>query len=209
MSARIDCPVIQAPIGGAAGPNACCGCIGAGGLAPWLSQVGVGPARAPGIREVRQKTDRPFACNLLLSYDVPILFEAMYAERVPIVSLFWGDPAPLAARIRDAGALLICTIGSVVEAERAAEAGADVICGARLGSRATSAARSPTLALFRLSWMPSTLSLVAAGGIVDGRGLAAALSLGAQAAWIGTRFLSASEADVTHSTSRDCSRADR
>ena len=63
----------------------------------------------------------------MLAFDVAEEIEAMLDERVPIVSLFWGDPAPLAARVHDAGALLMMSVGSVAEAVRAVEAGADVI----------------------------------------------------------------------------------
>jgi len=193
----IEYPIIQAPIGGAAGPSLAATVSIAGGLGSVAMTGWGGAGTRARIQEVRRKTDRPFACNLLLSYDVTEEIEAILAERVPIVSLFWGDPAPFVSRIRDAGALLVCTVGSVLEAERAAEGGADVIVAQ--GWEAGGHVRGTTATLALVPAVVDAVDpvpVVAAGGIVDGRGLAAALALGAQAAWIGTRFLSALEADV-------------
>ena len=103
----IDYPVIQAAIGGAAGPALAAAVSGAGGLGT-LGLTGWGGAGArTRIRKLRQRTDRPFVGNVVLAYNVAEEIETMLAERVPIVSLFWGDPAPLAARVHDAGALLM------------------------------------------------------------------------------------------------------
>ena len=191
----IDHTIIQAPIGGAAGPALAAAVSGAGGLGT-LAMTGWGAEAARRrIQEVRAQTDRPFACNLLLVYDIAAEFEAMLAERVPVVSLFWGDPAPLVGRIHDAGARLMMTAGSVAEAERAVEAGADIIVAQGWEAGGHVRGTVSTLAL-----VPAVVDAVApvpvaaSGGIADGRGLAAALALGAQAGFIGTRFLAATEA---------------
>ncbi|WP_209426345.1 nitronate monooxygenase family protein [Pararhodobacter sp. SW119] len=193
----IDHPIIQAPIGGPAGPALASAVSGAGGLGTvTLTGWGADGTRRR-ISEVRARTDRPFACNLLLSYDIAAEFEAMLAERVPVVSLFWGDPAPLVGRIHDSGALLMMTVGSVAEAESAAEAGADIIVAQGWEAGGHVRGTVSTLAL-----VPAVVDAVApvpvaaAGGIGDGRGLAAVLALGAQAAFMGTRFLGATEAEI-------------
>jgi NAD(P)H-dependent flavin oxidoreductase YrpB (nitropropane dioxygenase family) len=116
-------------------------------------------------------------------------------EAVPVVSTFWGDPAPVSRRIRDAGALHMHTVGSVPEARHAADCGVDVIVAQ--GWEAGGHVRGTTTTMVLV---PSVVDAVgpvpvmAAGGISDGRGVAAALVLGAQGAWLGTRFLAAAQA---------------
>jgi NAD(P)H-dependent flavin oxidoreductase YrpB (nitropropane dioxygenase family) len=198
----IDFPVFQAAIGGAAGPRLAAAVSGAGGLGTLgLSAYGADEVRAR-IRQVRQLTRRPFAGNVVLAYDIAAQIEVMLEERVPVVSVFWGDPAPLAARVHDAGVLLMVTVGSVEEARHAVAGGADIIVAQGWEAGGHVRGTMSTLAL-----VPAVVDevapvpVVAAGGVADGRGLAAVLALGAQAAWIGTRFLGASEADI-HPTYR-------
>ena len=112
-------------------------------------------------------------------------------------TVFWGDPTPLAARVHAAGSLLMVTVGSVEEAKRAVSGGADIIVAQGWEAGGHVRGTMSTLAL-----VPAVVDeiapvpVVAAGGIADGRGLAAVLALGAQSAWVGTRFLGASEADL-------------
>jgi NAD(P)H-dependent flavin oxidoreductase YrpB (nitropropane dioxygenase family) len=190
-------PIIQAPIGGAASPALAAAVSGAGGLgAVTLTGLGADGTRSR-IREVRRRTELPFVSNLILAYDIAEELEAALAERVPIVSLFWGEPEPLSQRIRDTGAILMVTVGSVAEAVRAVDAGADVIVAQ--GWEAGGHVRGTTATLALVPAVVDAVApvpVVAAGGIADGRGLAAVLALGAQAAWIGTRFVSATEADA-------------
>ncbi len=199
----IDYPVIQAAIGGAAGPALAAAVSGAGGLGTLgLTGWGGDEARAR-IRRVRQQTDRPFVANVVLAFDVAAEIEVMLDERVPIVSIFWGDPAPLAGPVHDAGALLMVSVGSVAEAEAAVAGGADVVVAQ--GWEAGGHVRGTTSTLALVPAVVDAIApvpVVAAGGIADGRGLAAALALGAGAAWIGTRFLAATEADA-HPLYRD------
>ncbi len=193
----IDVPVIQAAIGSAAGPGLAAAVSGAGGIGTLgLTGYGADEVRTR-IRRVRQQTARPFVGNVVLSYDVAAQIEVMLEERIPIVSLFWGDPAPLAQRVHEAGSLLMVTVGSIEEAQLAADGGADIIVAQGWEAGGHVRGTMSTLAL-----VPAVVDaiapvpVVAAGGIADGRGLAAVLALGAQAAWIGTRFLGASEADI-------------
>jgi Nitronate monooxygenase len=120
-------PVLQAPIGGAAGPSLAAAVSNAGGLGA-VSLTGFGAEGVRGrIQDLRRRTDRPFVGNFILAFDVAEEFEAALAERVPVISLFWGDPTPLVAPAHDAGALLMVTVGSVAEAMQAAEAGVDIL----------------------------------------------------------------------------------
>jgi nitronate monooxygenase len=113
---------------------------------------------------------------------------------VRIVSFFWGDPAALVPIAHDAGALVIQTVGSAAEASRVVEAGVDVVVaqGWEAGGHVWgSVATLPLIPAVVDAVAP--IPVVAAGGIGDGRGLAAMLALGAAAAWMGTRFLMAAE----------------
>jgi len=194
---EIDVPIIQAGMGGVAGPELAAAVSAAGGLGV-IGMTGRGAEGARGcIEKVRLRTSRPFAVNLILDYDIEEELEASLAAGAPLISLFWGDPAPYAARIHDAGARLMMSVGSVDAAKQAADIGADVIVaqGWEAGGHVHgSVACLPLIPQVVDAVAP--LPVVASGGIADGRGLAAVMALGAQAAWIGTRFLAAEETDI-------------
>jgi len=192
---RIDVPVVQAPIGSAASPELVAAVSGAGGLGmlavTWLDEGGVRQR----IRQVRQRTGRPFGVNLVLDFPVAEQLDACLAEGVGIVSTFWGDPATVQHRIHAAGAVHLHTVGSVDGARRAVDAGVDVLVAQGWEAGGHVRGRVSTMALVRaVVDAVGAGPVIASGGIADGRGLAAALALGAQAAWLGTRFLTATEA---------------
>ena len=108
-----------------------------------------------------------------------------------------GDPAPYVGRAHDAGALVLHTVSSAEEARRAVACGVDVIVaqGWEAGGHVRgSVATLPLVPAVVDAVAP--VPVIAAGGIADARGVAAVLALGAQAAWLGTRFLLAEEAPV-------------
>jgi nitronate monooxygenase len=127
--------------------------------------------------------------------------------RVPIVSFAMGSPAPYVERLHAAGVLVIGSATTVAEAVEVEASGADAVVaqGAEGGGhRSTFVARAPadtplvgTMALVPQVVDAVKIPVVAAGGIMDRRGVAAALALGAQAAQLGTRFLLAEEAGTT------------
>ena len=157
-------------------------------LAPFRAELGLpaGPASAPA-------SDPPLA-----------LVDAALAAGAGVVTTAMGDPAPVAAAARAAGAPLIAMVSTAEEARRSAAAGADAVIaqGAEAGGhRATFAAgpEPPLVGTFAL--VPRVVDaidrpVIAAGGIMDGRGLAAALALGAQGVSLGTRFLLTPESGV-------------
>ncbi len=192
----IDVPVILAPMGGVTCPELAAAVNEAGGLGT-IAMTGMGKeGTVEAIERTRALSNRPFGAGFLLSYPDEIEDEisASLDAGVPLIALFWGDPAPHVGRVHAAGAKLIMSIGSVDEAKRAADAGVDAIVaqGWEAGGHVRGTVANMAL-VPRVVDEVAPLPVVAAGAISDGRGLAAALALGAQAAWIGTRFLTAEE----------------
>lgn len=191
----IELPVIQAAIGYVTCPALAAAVSDAGGLGS-LALTGRGPdGVARLLAETQARTARPVVANFILAYDVEREIDAALEAGAPVISLFWGDAAPFAARIRAAGARLLVTVGSVEEAKRAVDGGADAIVAQ--GWEAGGHVRGTVSTLVLVPAVVDAVGpvpVVAAGGIGDGRGLAAALALGAQAAWVGTAFLAATEA---------------
>ena len=191
----IEVPIVQAPIGSAVTAELAAAVSSAGGLG-MLALTWVSPEEAAHqIRQVRNRTGRPFGVNLVLDFPIEDVLTACLDEEVTIISTFWGDPAAVAERVHAAGALHLHTVGSVEEAEHAVRAGVDVIvaqgweAGGHVRGQVTTMVLVPAI-VDAVGPVP----VIAAGGIGDGRGLAAVLALGAQAGWLGTRFLTAAEA---------------
>ncbi len=145
------------------------------------------------IERIRAETDRPFGVNFVVAHIDWEAFGACLAERVPIVTFFRGEPELVVERARAAGALTIYQVTTVAEAEAAVRAGVDVLVaqGSEAGGHVGPTALSEILpAVVRVA---GGRPVLAAGGIVDGPDLAAALRLGADGAWMGTRFLATPE----------------
>jgi nitronate monooxygenase/enoyl-[acyl-carrier protein] reductase II len=188
-------PLVQAPIGSAARPELAAAVSDAGALG-MLALTWHRPGHARDrIREVRELTHRPFGVNLVLDFPVDDTLAACLREGVPVISTFWGDPELVSRRIRDAGAVHMHTVGSVPEALHAAACGVDVIVAQ--GWEAGGHVRGTTASMVLVPAVVDAVGpvpVMAAGGISDGRGFAAALVLGAQGVWLGTRFLATPQA---------------
>ena len=147
------------------------------------------------IRAVMGLTNRRFGVNLNNQYLQDELLSMAIDEGVSIASFFWGLRADHISRAKGAGMTVLQTIGSAAEAREAIESGADIIvaqgweAGGHVWSEIATMALVPAV-VDAVGPVP----VIAAGGIADGRGLAAAMALGAEAGWIGTRFLLAHEA---------------
>jgi len=198
----IEVPIIQAPIGSASTPGLAAAVSNAGGL----GMLGLTWTAADQAREfiatARLLTARPFGVNLALSFPVRDHLSAALAAGVPIISTFWGDPESVHREIAEAGAVHLHTVGTADEARRAVAAGVDAVVAQGWESGGHVWGRVATMALVpAVVDAVSPTPVIAAGGISDGRGLLAALALGAQAVWLGTRFLTAVEAN-THTAYR-------
>ena len=182
-------------MGGPAVPQFAAAVSNAGALG--MLALARSPDAGAAVRELRGLTQRPFGANFGLHLDQHERVDAALDAGLRIVSLFWGDPSSYAERIHDAGALLLHTVGSAEEAKRAVAAGVDVVVAQGYDAGGHVWGQVGTLAL-----VPAVVDavtptpVIAAGGIGDGRGVAAVIALGAQAAWVGTRFLMAEEAPV-------------
>jgi NAD(P)H-dependent flavin oxidoreductase YrpB (nitropropane dioxygenase family) len=193
----IEVAIVQAPIGSASTPELAAGVAEAGALGMLaLTWVSVEEA-VRRVRRVRELTDRAFGVNLVLAFPISDLLDACLDEHVPIVSTFWGRPDAASERIHAGGALHLHTVGTADEARRVVAAGVDVVvaqgweAGGHVTGRVSTMALTPAV-VDAVAPVP----VIAAGGIGDGRGLAAVLTLGAQAGWLGTRFLTATEASA-------------
>jgi nitronate monooxygenase len=191
----IELPIVQAPVGGITTPGLVAAVSEAGGLGMLSITWREPDALRALLRETRALTDRPFGVNLVLEWDPAERLAIALEEGVRIVSFFWGDPAPWVEQVHAARALVLHTVASAEEARRSAEAGVDVVVAQGWEAGGHVWGQVSTLALVpRVVDAVAPTPVVAAGGITDGRGLAAVLALGAGAAWMGTRFLLAEEA---------------
>ena len=149
------------------------------------------------VRETATLTDRPFGGNLVLNSDQHHRLDEALEAGLRIVSLFWGDPAGYVEQVHDADGVVLHTVGSAEEGRRAAASGVDVIVAQGWEAGGHVWGQVATLPLVpAVVDAVAPVPVIAAGGIGDARGVAAVLALGAQAAWLGTRFLLAQEMPI-------------
>ena len=153
------------------------------------------------IRRIREATDRPFAINIPLRLPTAQkAVEIALEEQVPVIVSSAGDPLHHAESIKRRGITLFQVVFSVDMARRCNQSGVDgIIAMGAEGGGNISPAEISTFVLVREVARETDLPVVAAGGICDGKGLAAALALGAEGIQMGTRFLATREATVHES----------
>jgi NAD(P)H-dependent flavin oxidoreductase YrpB (nitropropane dioxygenase family) len=153
-----------------------------------------------GTTAIRDKTNKPFGLNFLIFDMREESFAAALALRPRVMAFAWPRPdqdlKPIFARAHDAGAKITYMANAVPDANRAVAAGADVIVaqGTEGGGHVSWIASMPLIPMIVDAVTP--IPVLAAGGIADGRGLVAALALGAQGVLLGTRFLASNESPL-------------
>ncbi|MFH1809189.1 MAG: nitronate monooxygenase [Pseudomonadota bacterium] len=196
---ELSLPVVGAPMFLVSGPALVAAVSQAGGLGTLPSLNGRSSQDfAALLDEVEGLTDRPYGVNLILK-DNPRLeadLETCLQHRVRMLITSLGDPTQVVERAHARGVKVFCDVVSVRHAAKAAAAGADGLIAVSAGAGGHAGAIS-ALVLVPLLVQRFGLPVLAAGGIVDGRGLAAALCLGASAAYIGTRLIACPESQAS------------
>ena len=197
---KIDHPIALGGMGSIYAPALVAAVSSAGGLgAMGCHNLKPEQVRA-GVTAIRERTNKPFGVNFLLFDLREDSFAAALELRPPVVAFAWPRPeqdlAPFIARAHVAGSKVTFMAGGVPEARRAVAAGADVIIaqGTEGGGHVGWQASLPLIPMVVDAVAP--VPVLAAGGIADGRGLAAALALGADGALLGTRFLASEESPL-------------
>lgn len=197
-SLGLKTPIISAGMAFVAGPALAAAVTNAGGLGM------LGGAMVPPeglrmmIRATRSMTKGPFGVDLIGTFAEDGHIDVLIEENVPVVVFFWAGPnAGQIARLKEAGIRFWMQVGRMDEARDAVAAGVEalIIQGSEAGGH--NRAEAPLAQLLpRMRREFPTLDLIAAGGIIDGASMAAALCMGAEAVWCGTRFLASVEANA-------------
>ncbi len=192
----IEHPVIQASLGPWSSVALAAAVSEAGGIGS-LGTALMSPERiADQIRQMRRLTDKPFIVNHTRRPLDEEAFELTLQERPTAISLALGEPRDLALRAHDAGCLFIQQVHSVEQAVVAVEQGADVVIAQGDEAGGFGGGVGALTLIPQVVDAVAPVPVAAAGGIADGRGLAAALALGAAGVNVGTRFLAAEETEV-------------
>jgi nitronate monooxygenase len=193
---HIEHPIIQAGMGGGANPQLAAAVSNAGGLGS-LSSIAMPPdmVRAT-IAETRSLTGKPFAVNMVtwaFTSNWQEIIDTVIDERPPVVTISFGDPIPAFEKCKAAGLQTILQVQDAPGLEAAIRARPDAIivqgneAGGHTGRRSTLSFATQALEL------AGDIPIVVAGGIANGRGLAAALAMGAAGVVMGTRFKATDE----------------
>jgi nitronate monooxygenase/enoyl-[acyl-carrier protein] reductase II len=192
----IEVPVVLAPFGPWEQVELAAAVSGAGGLGSLGTALRSTEELRDQWRRMRELTDRPFAVNHTGRPLVREAFDATLDARPAAISFHLGIPADLIARAHDHGIVWIQTVGDVDAAEIALEAGADILIAQGTEAGGNAGWVSTLVLVPAVVDLAGSTPVVAAGGIADGRGMAAALALGAQGVSLGTRFLASTEMTI-------------
>jgi enoyl-[acyl-carrier protein] reductase II len=205
---EIEVPIVQAGMGYVARGELAAAVSTAGGL----GVIGAASLNAEGlraeIRKVKDLTDRPFGVDILFATvgrpqrdDATVAFtrgvqeqiDVVFEEGVPVLASGLGNPGAVVPTAHELGMKVLALVGNARNAERVAASGVDVVVAQGYDGGGHTG-RVGTLALVPRVLDVVDVPVVAAGGIADGRGIAAALALGAVGVWLGTRFVASEEA---------------
>ncbi len=196
---KIEHPIMLAGMGGVSYAEVCAAMCNAGGYGV-LGMAGTGPAFiAEQMKRVRALTSRPFGVDLLaaspesLEASVDVIINGGADSFIAGL----GIPLPIMARLKSAGLKVMVVGGAVKHAVKAEEAGCDAVI-LQGGEGGGHTGLVGTMPLVAQAVEAVKIPVIAAGGIYDGRGLAAALALGAEGVWMGTRFIASVEAHAAN-----------
>ena len=194
----IDAPIVVAPMGpDLTGADLVAAVSNAGGFGILQAQLCPPELLREQIRSVRKLTTKPFGVNFLLHFPHRAGVQVCIEERIAALSFFWGDPAEFIPAAHEANIAVVVQVGSVDAAISVANAGADVIVAQGVEAGGHVAGHVSTMVLLpRVVDAVAPTLVLAAGGIADARGLAAALCMGADGVVMGTRFLATPEANA-------------
>lgn len=197
---NIKHPIMLAGMGGVSYAEVCAAMSNAGGYGV-LGMAGTSPDFiAQQIEQVKTLTDKPFGVDLLaadpqsLEASVDVIIEGGADSFVAGL----GVPMPIMKKLKDGGVKVMVVGGAVKHAIKAEQAGCDAVI-LQGGEGGGHTGLVGTMPLVAQAVEAVNIPVVAAGGIYDGRGLAAALSLGAVGVWMGTRFIASTEAHAAQS----------
>ena len=197
----VERPVIQAPIGGCAGPELIAAVSEAGGLGilpcTWSSPAVI----TAQVEAIRARTDRPFGANLVLVFDIDAQLAALLAARVPVITFSWGRAGrQRVARCHAAGARVALQVGTATAIASALEDGVDVLIAQGVEAGGHVQSTTPLMVLLaHATAAAGTVPVVAAGGLATAADVGNVLDRGAAAAMLGTRFVASRESEA-HTT---------
>jgi enoyl-[acyl-carrier protein] reductase II len=194
----VDYPIVQAPMGWIARAQLASAVSNAGGLGIIETSSGELDAVRDEIRKMRDLTDRPFGVNIAqLFVRDPKIVDFVVAQGVRFVTTSAGDPAKYTAQLKSAGLTVFHVVPTLRAAQKAVDAGVDglVVEGGE-GGGFKNPRDVATMVLLPLVCSKLGVPVIGAGGICDGRSMAAAFALGAEGVQMGTRMVSAAESPV-------------
>ncbi|PPA72276.1 NAD(P)H-dependent flavin oxidoreductase [Jeotgalibacillus proteolyticus] len=195
----ISYPIIQGGMGNVSNAELAAAVSEAGGL----GMIGAGTMRPEKVEkliiETKERTQKPFGVNLALTVNPYIqeIIQLILKHKVTTVSLSAGNPAPYLPLFNEHGVTTLCVTASVAHAKKAEKAGADIVIGEGYEAAGiNSHLETTTFTLIPQLADAVNVPVVAAGGVGDGRGLAAALALGASGVQLGTRLIATQESGM-------------
>jgi enoyl-[acyl-carrier protein] reductase II len=208
---NIQYPIIQGGMGNVSNAELAAAISNAGGL----GTIGAGNMLPEEVEKLivktKEMTDRPFAVNVPLSVSSSVkeILKLVIKHNVEVVSLSAGNPAPYIPKLNEHGVKVITVVASVYHAKKAEAAGTHfIVAEGYEAAGLNSPYETTTMTLIPQICRNVSVPVIAAGGIADGNGLAAAFALGAQGVQMGTRFIATKEAPFHESYKTSLVQAD-
>jgi nitronate monooxygenase len=203
----IDLPIIGAPMFLVSYPDLVCAVSNAGGIGtmPALNYRTTDELRA-GLTEIRSRTTKPIGINLILHKEHnpkwAEQFQVCLEFKVELLITSLGSPRSIIKEAKSVGSKVYCDVTTLKHANIVAKSGADALIAVAQGAGGHAGAISPFALIPYLKQEIPELPVVASGAISNGRQMAAALALGADAVYLGTRLIATPEANAYANTNR-------